>query len=269
MIVWRKLASAKWEDAWMERLAFLGPQRLSVTLLTSGKSMRIEAWNLSEKEGRALVKQFGGTTSTAAERTWLAAPAPRASINIRGRLHIVQDAKETTSDVPSLIIPAAMAFGTGDHATTASCLRLLVDVMDQLDAPPAVLDLGTGTGILALAAKQCGAAVVDAFDFDPHAVRASKSNAKLNAIRGVHFFQADVLAWEPDRKYDIVVANLFSEMLVKSMPVIRRSLASKGHLIISGILRHQWPDVEAALTKHRLKTLRLVRKGKWCAALAR
>ena len=91
---------------------------------------------------------------------------------------------KATPERPVLLIPAGMAFGTGDHATTATCLRFLADVADSLAGKPwEMLDLGTGSGILALAARVLGAKRVEAGDFDPDSVRTAKESATRRTVR--------------------------------------------------------------------------------------
>jgi len=271
--VWRKLASSKWADAWEERLRFLGPQRLALTSLPGGRSIRLEAYGVSAAEGRALVKAFGGALTILKDEAWQR-PAPEMSrpLRIRGRLIIIHEPGATTPNappIPTLLIPGGMAFGTGEHATTASCLRFLADRSAALlRGAWTLLDLGTGTGILALAAVRLGAAGAEGIDFDPHAIRTAKANARVNGIRTATFHQADVLAWKPQLTHAVVTANLFSELLLEILPKIRRAMRPGGHVILSGILRKQEAGVVGALPAAGLSLLKLTRRGKWIALLA-
>jgi SAM-dependent methyltransferase len=173
--------------------------------------------------------------------------------------------------LPTLRIPGGMAFGTGEHATTASCLRFLADLSDDLPSGRwTMLDLGTGTGILALAAVRLGAARAEGIDYDPHAVRTAKTNARANATgRAAVFRKDDVLAWKPAEKHAVVTANLFSELLLAILPKIRRAVRIGGHVILSGILRTQESSVVSALPTAGLRLLKVTRRGKWIALLAR
>ena len=167
-----------------------------------------------------------------------------------------------------LLVPAGMAFGTGDHDTTATCLRFLADVSDELTGKTwELLDLGAGSGILALAARVLGARKVEASDFDPHAVRTAKENVKLNHLRGVVVKKADVREWTPTRTWEVVAANLFSGLLVEVAPKIVAAVAPGGRLVFSGILRVQEAEVLAAFRKAGLRIDRTVRKGKWVSGL--
>src|SRR4051812_16483107 len=145
---WRKLSALKWSDSWMERLSFLGPQRVMIIELAGARTARVEAHGLTKAEGDKLVAMFGGKLT---EAKWLTAvhPPDRPPINVRGRLLVFSTTREmqahqrTESKIPAIAVPAGMAFGTGDHATTATCLRLLVDVSRLQKGDWEMLDLGT------------------------------------------------------------------------------------------------------------------------------
>jgi len=273
MFAWKKLASAKWEDAWMERLAMIDPTRLSVTSMAGGKSIRIEAWSLKKSEATSLIKQFGGQIrEIKLGRLLLKVPA-REPIRIRKSLLIVSSAYEKklaaklSESRKILLVPAAMAFGTGEHATTSCCLRFLSDTADSLKGRSwEMLDLGTGSGILAIAAKLLGARKVEACDFDPHAVRTSLENIAVNGVNAVSVKKLDVLQWTPKRTWDVVTANLFSEVLIATAPAIAKAVRPGGRLIFSGILRFQESETIAAFPSFTLDTV--TRKGKWVTVLA-
>ena len=273
MIIWRKLASAKWEDAWVERLAFLGPTRLAVVGLPGRKSLRLEAYNLTQREADAMVKQFGGQIREIKDKSFTT-PAPRKPLAIRNRLWVVDNAeaaKQLNGSRPILIIPAAMAFGTGEHATTASCLRLLCEIADRHAKASErweVLDLGTGSGIRAIAAKALGAHRAEACDFDPHAVRTAKENVAMNNAGPLPVRKTDVLKWTPPRQWDVVCANLFSQVLIAASKTITAATRPGGMLVLSGILRSQEQEVVAAFEACGFAFQRTVRKGKWVSLQA-
>jgi len=272
--IWSKLASAKWEDAWVERLQCIDPQRLAIFTLPGSRRIRIEAYGLMAKEAAQLVKNFGGQTRRMKGIASLMADETAKPLLIRDRLVVVRSAKAAKAAArqyptrPILIIPAAMAFGTGDHATTAGCLRLVSDF--AAGAEPGAwenLDLGTGTGILAFAARILGAARCDAWDFDPACVRAVKENARLNQIRGVSSARVDVTEWTPSRQWDLVTANLYSEMLLKVSARIASAVKPGGTLILSGMLTAQAQPTLAAFRAHGIKFQPAVKRGKWVTAL--
>jgi ribosomal protein L11 methyltransferase len=169
-----------------------------------------------------------------------------------------------------LRIGSAMAFGTGDHATTASCLRLLLAEAAEAGGAWSALDIGTGSGILAVAAEKLGADSVTAFDNDPRAVRAARANLRVNRCLKVNLGEGDITRWQPGRRrHRVVMANLFSGLLVAGAPRIVRALAPGGGLILSGILRSQEADVLAVFQAAGLASERTLRRGKWVALLLR
>ena len=269
---WKKLGSAKWEDAWVERLREVS-DRLAITALAGAKTIRLEAFQLTKAQAERLKKNFGGTVAPQ-KMPRAVSEAVTKPIRVREKLIIVGTERERAAlakaepDRAVLLVPAGMAFGTGDHDTTATCLRFLADVSDELTGKTwELLDLGAGSGILALAARVLGARKVEASDFDPHAVRTAKENVKLNHLRGVVVKKADVREWTPTRTWGVVAANLFSGLLVEVAPKIVAAVAPGGRLVFSGILRVQEAEVLAAFRKAGLRIDRTVRKGKWVSGL--
>ena len=163
------------------------------------------------------------------------------------------------------MIPAGAAFGTGEHVTTAMPLRLLDRLTRTWKPGWSLVDLGTGSGILALAAARFGASRVLGIDLDPTAIATAKTNARLNKIDNVDFRVCDVRRWKPARKVDIVTANLFSELLIEIFPKLKRS----EWLILSGVLRAQETQLARALRRNKIDIVELRRRGKWIAILAR
>jgi len=165
-------------------------------------------------------------------------------------------------------IPPEMAFGTGDHATTSTCLRMLVDIArERKGVDWSVADLGTGTGLLAIAARKLGSGPAYACDFDPFAVKVAAENLDRNGVDGVEVKEQDILKWKPRKKgYDVVLANIFSTVLIQAWPVIVRSIAPGGDLIVSGILASQAWDVFTAAAANGIGFTKVVRKGKWVTA---
>jgi len=265
---WRKLSPTKWDDVWPERLAeFI--DRLAITTLVNGRTSRLEIFALSKRDADRLVKEFGGTVSKQT-RNWLTAPAkPRAPINVRGRLFIVTRRDECPAGKPCIVIPAGMAFGTGEHATTHNCLRFIADFAETHDQKWELLDLGCGSGILALAARALGAMKVEAGDFDPHCIRIAKENVALNKLSHVAVKRLDVLDWKPTRTWPLVAANLYSTILVQIAGKLARALARGGTLIFSGVMRSQEKEVVEAFRKAGLRVTTVKRQGKWIAGLAR
>ena len=274
--VWRKLTTVKWEDVWIERLGWLG-QRLVMVTLAGSRALRIEAYHVTRAEGEMLLQKFGGAVRAARPLTKKELePKVRPPLRVRGKLLVVSTEKERAlakkrhPKIPALLIPATVAFGTGEHATTATCLRVLADVAKELRGTEwDALDIGTGSGILALAARILGARKVEAGDFDPTAVRVAKENAVANKIRGVLFSRMDVLKSIAPRRWPVVLANVFSTTLIAAAQRIARAVERGGRLILSGILREQAPEVAAAFARQGFSVERTVRKGKWVTMLLR
>jgi ribosomal protein L11 methyltransferase len=233
----------------------------------------LEVFQLKKSEAEALRKMFGGTVAVQKKWTPAVQAQPRPPIKVRGKLLVVSTERERAAaldGVPTLLIPAGMAFGTGEHATTATCLRLLADVADELAGQRwEMLDLGCGSGILGLAARILGARKVEAGDFDPHAVRVAKENVKANGLNGVVVRKLDVRSWTPPRTWAVVAANIYSGILVEVAPTIAAAVAPAGRLVFSGILRTQEAEVLAAFEASGLRIEQVVRKGKWVTGRAR
>jgi ribosomal protein L11 methyltransferase len=270
---WRKLGAAKWEDAWVERLREVS-DRLAITALAGAKTIRLEAFQLNKAQAERLRKAFGGVVAVQ-KMPRAVSEAARQPIRVRERLVVAGSEQERTAlekALPGravLVIPAGMAFGTGDHATTATCLRFVADVSGEFAGRRwEMLDLGAGSGILALAARVLGARRAEACDFDPHAVRTAKENVRLNRLRGVAVRKVDVRTWQPARTWDLVAANLFSGLLIEVAPKIVAAVATGGRLVFSGILRTQEGEVLAAFRDAGLHIVRVVRKGKWVSGVA-
>ena len=148
-------------------------------------------------------------------------------------------------------------------------LRLLEEVSRKLKPGWSLVDLGTGSGILALAAKRFGARRVIAIDNDAQAIATARENARMNRIDHVHFRIGDVRLWRSAHKIDIATANLFSELLIEILPKLKRSLKHNGRMILSGVLRTQERELRRALRSQEIDIMDVRRRGKWVAMLAK
>lgn len=265
---WTRLSSQKWEDVWQERLQFLGPGSVVMITWPQSRALKIEAF-CDKATAAGLVKRFGGRSTRLADHHWTGDPVrPRAPIPIRGRLFIHPDDstwRAAADPARHLFIPAGMAFGTGDHATTATCLRLLVDASAHLASGWTAIDAGTGSGILAIAAEKLGAARVEAIDSDPACVRIASENARANKCRNVRVRRGDARKISALPPADVLTANLFSELLIASAPGFSKRLKPAGWLIFSGVLRPQKESVIAALVQCGFAPPHVIDRGKWCA----
>ena len=268
MILWQEQASAIWLAAHeTELMECAGPALAIVTAPDRARAM-VQVVCRRRKEAEELQRKFGGRIGPL-PRDWAKATRGPAPIRIGRRLEIVGKPMRPSRMRSQLIIPAADAFGTGEHSTTAMSLRLLEETTRKWPDGWAALDVGTGTGILALAARQFGAAKVLGLDNDPRAIANARSNARLNHLSRAAFVPADVLKWQPTTGYDIITANLFSELLIAALPTLQRALLAEGRVIISGILRAQSATVVRALRRAGFQIEKQRRRGKWLALLLR
>jgi ribosomal protein L11 methyltransferase len=260
------------EELWSLRLMDIDPQRIMMLSRPGSESMTVHVFG-TQGELELLRKKFGGKVAKLSPEVWTGDPArPRAPISIRGKLRIYEDEaafREESEDGRGIWIPAGMAFGTGDHATTATCLRLLCDIVGKLPKNWRALDAGTGTGILAIAAEKLGAERVDAFDFDPVCIRVAKDNAKANGCRRISLSVADSRKIGKFGPGHVVLANLYSELLMESAPGLAGKLRAGGWLIFSGVLKKQTKEVCRALQKCGFGKPKIVDRGKWVAGLTR
>jgi ribosomal protein L11 methyltransferase len=169
-------------------------------------------------------------------------------------------------------IEAALAFGTGHHGTTRGCLLLLDQVL-KARRPRRVLDLGTGTGVLAIAAAKALHGAVLASDIDPASVRVSRDNARLNEVGNlVQTIRATGFSAPPFKahgRFDLVLANILANPLRQLATPMARHLAPSASVILSGLLPHQVGGVIAAYRARGLVLLRHVKIEGWSSLLMR
>jgi len=278
MFVWRKRASAVWLAANEPPLREIGGQRLAIISRANRKSAIAEIAGSSRRNLEKIRSRFGGTIEKL-PRDWLkefSRSQKSEPVKIGNRLVIYRSlTSKNRSRNKSLLIPAGRAFGTGEHPTTAMSLRLLERCTRFWGVPAAslhspekewtLLDLGTGSGILALAAARFGAKRVIAIDDDPVAIATARENARRNKLDNIDFRVADVRRWPFPPRIEIITANLFSELLIEILPKLKRAQ----RLILSGILRDQEAQLVRALKRNGIVIVEMRRRGKWIAILAR
>lgn len=163
------------------------------------------------------------------------------------------------------------AFGTGQHETTRLCLAA---IERHLEAGARVIDIGCGSGILAIAAAKLGAASVRAVDIDPEAIRVTSENAGANGVSMK--IEADVgslgAAWpwpdDPPPSADLVVANISSTVALELLPEIVSALAPSGRAVVSGFLANDAHEVEAAVERAGLSRGETRTEGDWACLVA-
>lgn len=265
---WVRRVPAQDEHEWAERLAFLGSS-LAIHASPGARTIRLEAYNETPAKLRHVQREFGGRLSRVdAARIIARCTAPRRPLILARNLAVIDAGADWPARRPEpsilLRIGGAMAFGTGEHATTSACLRFLRNEAARLAPGWTALDIGTGSGILAIAAEKFGAARVEALDNDSRAVRAAAANARLNKCRRVAFSTADILSWRPAPGcFQIVTANIYAEILRAAAPRIARAVAPGGCLVVSGILRDLEIGTAQAFTGRRFAIEKTSRRGKW------
>lgn len=211
---------------------------------------------------------------TVEARDWVKAsledlvPVPAGRFVVHGS----HDRARVARNKLSIEIEAALAFGTGHHGTTRGCLLLLDHVLKS-SSPRNLLDLGTGTGVLAIAAAKALHRAVLASDIDPPSVRVAAENAALNEVGNrVRVIRATGFA-APDfaraRPFDLVLANILANPLRQLASPMARHLAPRARIILSGLLTHQAPAVIAAYRARGLVPVKHLKIEGWSSLLLR
>jgi ribosomal protein L11 methyltransferase len=264
MYLWRKQATNDWLRDQSEALVERYGGAIAI-VERPGKRTLIEVVSKTRPEAAQLHREFGGKIKKL-RSDWLqhfVRQSRSKPLRIGSRLLVGPSPGRNT-----IVIPAETAFGTGEHATTAMCLRMLEQITRNRPPGWSMLDAGTGSGILAIAGSRFGAKRVVAIDNDPVACSIAQRNARANRAGNLEFRKGDVLKSRIAGKFDIITANLFSEILIVALPVWRRQLAANGSLILSGILRSQERELATAMTRNGWRAREIKRRGKWIAVLA-
>jgi ribosomal protein L11 methyltransferase len=211
---------------------------------------------------------------TVEAKDWVAAsledlvPVPAGRFIVHGR----HDRARIAANKLGIEIEAALAFGTGHHGTTRGCLLLLGEVLRSRQ-PKRVLDLGTGTGVLAIAAAKALRGHVLASDIDPVSVKVARDNARLNgvgnwveAICATGFSAAQFAARKP---FDLVLANILANPLRQMATPMAAHLAPSASVILSGLLPHQAQGVIALYRARGLRLRRHLLIDGWSSLLMR
>ncbi|HYE49362.1 MAG TPA: 50S ribosomal protein L11 methyltransferase [Azospirillaceae bacterium] len=196
-------------------------------------------------------------------QTYLSFPPIRAG---RFFVHGSHHKRPVPAGCVGLLIEAAMAFGSGEHATTQGCLRALSDLHKRLPLANA-LDMGCGSGILAFAIAKMWKVPVAAVDIDALSVEIAAENAQLNRVSGLvscrHGNGYETPIVRERGPYDLIVANILARPLARMAPDLRRHLKPGGICVLSGLLVRQEKLVVAAHRAQGLKLLRRYRIGEW------
>jgi len=179
-------------------------------------------------------------------------------------LRIVPEWEEAQVDgKTNIIINPGLSFGTGGHFTTRFCLEALEEAVETLN-PQSMIDAGTGSGILSIAAIKLGIPDVVAFDYDPVCVEQCNTNAARNGVAGqIHFFQTNVLepGWNA-KPADLVCANILTSVLLEAAPLILRTTGKR--MILSGIREIEADAVADTFIQLGGREISRDGDGKWC-----
>ncbi|MEM6823132.1 MAG: 50S ribosomal protein L11 methyltransferase [Verrucomicrobiota bacterium] len=269
IFLWRRLVPTHALDVWLERISWVGLEKCVSRELPGKKRASLEVYCSSEKEAIKLKANYGGEFRRLKKATWQASQKPTFFLPIPPHCCIVAPGvkiPDRYTSLPRIELPAGMAFGTGDHPTTAMCLRQLLQRLGN--ERKRVLDMGTGSGILALAAALRGHEVV-AVDNDPESIREAHKNAKRNPrIPKIEWKLGRAESLDTRAKFDVVVANLFLSILTAALPRFRKVLKTQGTLILSGVLHEQEAEILATLQRNGFRLLKRLKKGKWLCLVA-
>lgn len=177
------------------------------------------------------------------------------------------DSYAAEEDDVRIDLEPGLAFGTGTHETTRLCAAFLEDYVKDGDY---MLDVGAGSGILAICAAKLGAKFCAACDIDPIAVRTEKENAERNGCGNIECFVSDLLSdvkLKDGRQYDIVTANIVADIIIKMSPDIGAFVKNDGIVVTSGVIREREAEVDKAMKNGGFKKVDVKYDGGWCAGV--
>jgi ribosomal protein L11 methyltransferase len=232
-------------------------------LFSPGMLERVDALPVS-RGGHVITREVAGVEDRDWNRIWEESFTP---VVVAGRLRVRAGFHEPVEGMEhDIVIDPKMSFGTGHHATTALMLEAILD-MEAWIAGREVLDMGCGTGILAIMASRVGAARVTGVDIDERAYRNALENVERNGAANVALRVGDGRLLEGEERYDLILANISRNVLVEEMPRFAGALRGGGKVVTSGFYPADLPRVrEGALAAGFRYEGHRAREG-WCAAI--
>ena len=234
---------------------------------------RIDAFPTTDEEDSGLLEVLAGyplkvVRETLADADWLAMALSGLPPVRAGRFFVygMHDRGRLPASTVNLRIEAGAAFGTGHHGTTVGCL-MAYDKLIKARKFKKVLDVGAGTGLLAIAAARTGSRIAVGTDIDKPSVRISKENAKVNRANAkfVHASGLSNRLVTDNAPYDLVFANILARPLVSLAQDIKNALVPGGTVILSGLLRTQERMVKAAYVSRGFKVVNRIHRDAWAA----
>ncbi|MEG0729950.1 MAG: 50S ribosomal protein L11 methyltransferase, partial [Cetobacterium sp.] len=173
---------------------------------------------------------------------------------------------EAEDDELIIELDPGRAFGTGSHPTTSLCLKLMEETIKDGDT---VIDVGTGSGILMVAAEKLGASEIYGTDIDELAVESAKENLELNKIdeNKVKVYLGDLISVVKDKKFDVVVANILADVLLLLLKDISKVVKKDGYIIFSGIIDEKLPLLVKEIEAIRFEIVEIKADKEWRAIL--
>lgn len=280
---WSKFVGEERLEEWEVRL-IMAEVVYTVEKQVNRKNWQISSYSTSRVNADKLRALFGGGVTEVRPEDW----QPTAEVGVQTRLKIRdvmvitevenkaawESVKGEFPDRLVLSFPPQLAFGTGGHPTTAGCLRFLADVAQERKGGEwRLLDLGCGSAILAVAAVLLGAKEAVAVENDPLAIKYARRNAERHGVAGqIKFVEGDAITLM-DRcefgRFELVAANLFSDLLIQLFPLLPRNLLEGGQIIVSGFLTSQTRSVTDRAESSGLPLSKFQRRGKWVAAFGK
>ena len=257
-----------------DQLGFLSEtmgEALSISITYPGESPRVEAIYADRETAEHAAREIGATVERLAPRDWVSEtqaglPPVRAGRFLLYGSH--EDASVADSAPVAIRMDAGLAFGSGHHGTTEGCLRLFDQRLEEGADYARVLDLGTGSGVLAIAAAKALGRTVQASDIDADAVEVTRANAEANGVGDqVEVWRADGLDDPRFGTYDLVFANILARPLMGMAGDIAGVV--EGEAILSGILEAQVDEVSNAFSAYGLSEVRRLQIGEWVSLLMR
>ncbi|MEI0611367.1 50S ribosomal protein L11 methyltransferase [Brachyspira pilosicoli] len=186
-----------------------------------------------------------------------------------GEITIIPNLKDDNNNEDGLYIAKQYAFGTGTHETTFLALNMINEYSKNNNiSSKTIADIGCGSGILSLFCYKLGARNITSVDIDNDAVNCTLDNAKYNNIKlnNVFLGSADSLS---NFQYDLVIANIETDILIEILPNLKRIIKENGHLILSGILAEKESFMNEAIKQNNLSILNRNQKNDWVSILLR